>query len=191
MTIRYDGAMEQIVEAARRIAADRDKVFALLTDYGSLANWLPGVGSARELAREGDVVVAELTAPTLGAPNLVLEIVHSPPAVAHFTRVDQYRGEGTSGTWELTEVDDGVELRVRVRPGPALAGARGRRRLRDGLEKALEAIERGLESAITEESQAVENEGRRKVLEVTRNGDTVVVWHRGRIFELPRRTEGD
>ncbi len=181
--------MDHTIEAAVRLETDRDEAFARLTDYTRLGDWLPGVENARVLAREGDVVVAEVAAPGLAAPRLVLELVHSPPGLAHFTRVDQYRGEGTSGTWELTEEDGGVELRVRLRPGPSFAGARGRRRLRAGLEHALEMIRRGLEETASEPEPDVEAGGRRKILEVTRRGDTVVVWHRGKVFELPRRTE--
>jgi len=183
--------MDRSIEAAVRLGADRDEVFALLTDYPRLCEWLPGVESARVLAREGDVVVAEVAAPGLGAPTLVLELVHSPPGLAHFTRVDQYRGEGTTGTWELSEDNGDVELRVRLRPGPSFAGARGRKRLRAGLENALEAIRRGLKEKTAEPESESEVDGRRKILEVTRRGDTVVVWHRGKVFELPRRAEDD
>jgi len=183
--------MDRSIEAAVRLRADRDEVFALLTDYPRLCEWLPGVESAHVLAREGDVVVAEVAAPGLGAPTLALELVHSPPGLAHFTRVDQYRGEGTSGTWELSEDNGDVELRVRLRPGPSFAGARGRKRLRAGLENALEAIRRGLEEKTAEPETESEVDGRRKILEVTRRGDTVVVWHRGKVFELPRRAEDD
>ena len=183
--------MDRSIEAAVRLRADRDEVFALLTDYPRLCEWLPGVESARVLAREGDVVVAEVAAPGLAAPTLVLELVHSPPGLAHFTRVDQYRGEGTSGTWELSEDNGDVELRVRLRPGPSFAGARGRKRLRVGLENALEAIRRGLKEKTAEVESETKEDGRRKILEVTRRGDTVVVWHRGKVFELPRRVEDD
>ena len=181
--------MDLSIEATVRLKVDRDEVFERLTDYPRLGDWLPGVESARILAREGDVVVAEVVAPGLGAPRLVLELVHSPPGLAHFTRVDQYRGEGTSGTWELTADDDGVELRVRLRPGPTIAGARGRKRLRAGLEQALEAIRRGLKERTADPEAKAEVDGRRKILEVTRCGDTVVVWHRGKVFELPGRAE--
>jgi hypothetical protein len=183
--------MDRSIDGAVRLQADRDEIFDRLTDYPRLGDWLPGVESARVLAREGDIVVAELAAPGLGAPSLVLELVHSPPGLAQFTRVDQYRGEGTSGTWELTPDDDGVELRVQLRPGPAFSGARGRKRLRAGLEHALEAIRRGIEKASSQLEPQAEVEGRRKILEVTRRGDTVVVWHRGKVFELPRGAEDD
>jgi uncharacterized protein YndB with AHSA1/START domain len=181
--------MDRSIDAAVRLKADRDEVFARLTDYPRLNEWLPGVENARVLAREGDVVVAEVAALGLSAPSLVLELVHSPPNLVRFTRVDQYRGEGTSGTWELAEDEDGVELRVRLRPGPSYAGVRGSRRLRNGLEHALEAIRRGVEEIASEPEPEVEAEGRRKILEVTRRGDTVVVWHRGKIFELPPQAE--
>jgi uncharacterized protein YndB with AHSA1/START domain len=182
--------MDRSLEATVRLKGDRDEAFNCLTDYPRLCDWLPGVESARVLAREGDVVVAEVRAPGLGAPGLVLELVHSPPGLAHFTRVDQYRGEGTSGTWELIEEDDGeVELRVRLRPGQSFAGARGRKRLRAGLEKVIEAIRHGLEEKTAEPEIESEVDGRRKILEVTRRGNTVVVWHRGKVFELRRRAE--
>jgi hypothetical protein len=181
--------MDRSIDWAVRLEADRKEIFDRLTDYPRLGEWLPGVESARVLACEGDIVVAEVAAPGLGAPNLVLELVHSPPGRAQFTRVDQYRGEGTSGTWELVQVDDAVELRVRLRPGPSFAGGRGRKRLRAGLESALEAIRKGLENAEVETEAAVEEHDRRKILEVTRRGDTIVVWHRGKVFELSRRTE--
>jgi hypothetical protein len=181
--------MDRSIEASVRLKGDRDEAFDRLTDYPRLRDWLSGVETARVLAREGDVVVAEVKAPGLGAPGLVLELVHSPPGLAHFTRVDQYRGEGTSGTWELIEDKDGVELSVRLRPGPDFAGARGRRRLRAGLENALETIRRGLNERSAEPEIGAEADGRRKILEVTRHGNTVVVWHRGKVFELPSRAE--
>jgi hypothetical protein len=181
--------MDRSIEASVRLKCDRDEAFDRLTDYPRLCDWLPGVETARVLAREGDVVVAEVKAPGLGAPSLVLELVHSPPGLARFTRVDQYRGEGTSGTWELKEDDSGIELCVRLRPGPDFAGARGRKRLRAGLENTLETVRRGLNEKTDEPEIEAEADGRRKILEVTRRGNTVVVWHRGKVFELPRRVE--
>jgi hypothetical protein len=181
--------MDRNIEASVRLKCNRDEAFDRLTDYLRLRDWLPEVESARVLAREGDVVVAEVKAPGLGAPSLVLELVHSPPGLAHFTRVDQYRGEGTSGTWELKEDEGGVELCVRLKPGPTFAGARGRKRLRTGLENALQTIRRGLNERRTGTEIEAEVDGRRKILEVTRCGNTVVVWHRGKVFELPRRAE--
>jgi len=177
------------IEAAVHIDGDIDEIFARLTDYPNLKNWLPGVNGARVLVREGDVVVVEVAAPGLGAPSLVLELVHAPPAKAHFTRVDRYRGEGTTGLWALADSDtgSGAELRVRLQPGAGLVGLGGRRRFREGLEKALGAIRAGF----VEKKPEREVEGRRKILEVTRSGDTVVVWHRGEVFELPHRSAED
>jgi len=181
--------MDRSIEATVRLKCDRDEAFGRLTDYHHLRDWLPVVESARILAREGDVVVAEVSAPGLGAPSLALEIVHSPPGLAHFTRVDQYRGQGTSGTWELIEEEGGVELRVRLRPGPTVAGTRSLKRLRTGLENALGVICRGLNEKTDEPELETDVDGRRKILEVTRCGNTVVVWHRGKVFELPGRAE--
>jgi len=173
------------IEATVHIDGDIDEIYDRLTDYPNLKSWLPGVNEARVLAREGDVVVVEVAAPGLGAPSLVLELVHSPPARAHFTRVDRYRGEGTTGRWTLagSENGSGAELMVRLQPGAGLVGLGGRRRFREGLDRALEAISAGF----VEEKAEPESEGRRKILEVTRCGDTVVVWHRGEVFELPHR----
>ncbi len=175
--------MARTIEAAVHIDVDRDEVFARLTDYPNLKKWLPGLNDARVLAREGDVVVVEVTAPGLGVPSLVLELVHAPPSKAHFTRVDRYRGEGTTGLWALDEAKTGTgtELRVRLQPGAGLAGLGRRRTFREGLDTVLEAIRTGLVEKIPE------IESRRKILEVTRRGDSVVVWHRGEVFELPHR----
>jgi hypothetical protein len=176
------------IEAAVHIDGDIDDIFARLTDYPNLKNWLPGVDDARVLVREGDVVVVEVAAPRLGAPSLVLELVHAPPAKVHFTRVDRYRGEGTTGLWALGESGGGSELRVRLQPGAGLVGLGGRRKFRDSLNTALKAISAGF---VGQEPES-EAEGRRKILEVTRSGDTVVVWHRGEVYELPHRSaEGD
>jgi uncharacterized protein YndB with AHSA1/START domain len=183
--------MDRNVEGAIEIAADRDALFDRLTDYPRLAEWLPGVESARILAREGDVVVVELKASGLSAPSLVLEMVHSPPNLVHFTRVDRYRGEGTTGTWELADKHDGAELLASLRPGPSFASNRGRRNLKAGVDRALEAIRHGFEQMASEPEVQDEPDGRRKILEVTRRGDTVEVWYRGKVFELPRRAEDD
>lgn len=181
--------MGRTIEAAVHIDGDIDDIFARLTDYPNLKNWLPGLNDARVLVREGDVVVVEVAAPGLGAPSLVLELVHAPPAKVHFTRVDRYRGEGTTGLWALAESGDGSgsELQVRLQPGAGLVGFGGRRKFRDGLDTALEAIRAGF----VEEKPEPTADGRRKILEVTRSGDTVVVWHRGEVYELPRRSVED
>jgi uncharacterized protein YndB with AHSA1/START domain len=181
--------MDRKVEGAIEIAANRDDLFDYLTDYPRLAEWLPGVESARVLAREGDVVIVELAAPGLAAASLVLELVHSPPNLVRFTRVDRYRGEGTAGTWELAETAGGSELRASLRPGPSFASSRGRRHLKAGVERALEAIRRGIERMDSDNEAENEPDGRRKILEVTRRGDAVEVWYRGKVFELPRRRE--
>lgn len=177
--------MGRTIEAVVHIDGDIAEIFARLTDYPNLRNWLPGLNDARVLVREGDVVVVEVAAPGLGAPSLVLELVHAPPAKAYFTRVDRYRGEGTTGLWALAESEtgSGAELRVRLQPGAGLVGLGGRRRFREGLDRALEAISAGF----VEEKAEPESEGRLKILEVSRSGDTVVVWHRGQIFELSQR----
>jgi hypothetical protein len=177
------------IEAVVHVDGDIDEIFARLTDYANLKTWLPGVMDARVLVREGDVVVVEVTAPGLGAQSLVLELVHAPPTKAHFTRVDRYRGAGTTGSWALTASDtgSGTDFRVQLQPGAGLAGFGRRRRFREGLENVLEAIRTGLDEKMPDP----EPEGRRKILEVARSGDTVVVWHRGEVFELQRRTVGD
>ena len=181
--------MGRTIEATVHIDGDIDEIFTRLTDYPNLKSWLPGVDDARVLVREGDVVVVEVAAPGLGAPSLVLELVHAPPAKAHFTRVDRYRGEGTTGLWALAPSGSGAgtEFRVRLQPGAGLVGFGGRRKFRDGLETALEAIRAGFVEEKPESTAA----GRRKILEVTRSGDTVVVWHRGEIYELPHQSVED
>ena len=181
--------MGRTIEATVHIDGDIDEIFTRLTDYPNLKNWLPGVDDARVMVREGDVVLFEVAAPGLGAPSLVLELVHAPPAKAHFTRVDRYRGEGTTGLWALVPSGSGsgTELRVRLQPGAGLVGFGGRRKFRDSLNTALKAISAGF---VGQEPES-EAEGRRKILEVTRSGDTVVVWHRGEVFELPHRSAED
>jgi len=96
------------------------EVFAGLTSYARLIDWVPGLRSARVLAREGDIAVLELVTdgtaadPCQSTPQaqhgraeapagspLVLEIVETMPERLSFTQVDRFRGDGVSGTCEL------------------------------------------------------------------------------------------
>ena len=178
--------MERKVESSVRLEAEAGAVFDRLTDYANLTGLLPGVESARVLAREGDVAVLEIRAPELGAPKLVLELVHSPPDSIFFTRVDRYRGEGTSGSLQVSGTGRETDLQISLHPGADFAGSRARKRLRQSLDTVLEAVRRALRGTDLESDR---DGGRRKIPEITRRGDSMVVWHRGRVFELQRRTE--
>ena len=159
------------------------------SSIGDIVHTLPVLAALARGGSEVGWVVEPAGASLLDGQPLLSQVVHAPPAKAHFTRVDRYRGEGTTGLWALAPSGSGAgtEFRVRLQPGAGLVGFGGRRKFRDGLETALEAIRAGFVEEKPESTAA----GRRKILEVTRSGDTVVVWHRGEIYELPHQSVED
>jgi ribosome-associated toxin RatA of RatAB toxin-antitoxin module len=58
------------------IPADPALVYEILTDYDHMAEWMPQVSSARLLARDGDLTLAEITPASTEAPRFAMECIH-------------------------------------------------------------------------------------------------------------------
>ncbi len=158
--------------------AAREEVFAALAAAGAYRRWVPHVVHSRELAREGDIVIAELASLVYGGDRFVLELISTPPAAVAFTEVGQYRERGISGRFDLRQTGDGVEVSATLELRSGLFDLLVRRRLRETLAATLEALAK---RAGRREAPA----GRRsRRLEIRRTADGLRVWLDGKVYEL-------
>ena len=178
--------------AAARLEGTREELFAILTDYGRYAAWMPGVERSRVLVREGDVTVAEIEAPAWNSYPFNLELVRSPPDAVAYHQIDSVYRPAVSGRWDLGTTDPGVgastvEVRATLRLETPLLGLASRRRVRAALRAALDALgARRRQLASGRRAEAV----RRKLLEVVREDEGLRVWYLGETFLLPKADGG-
>jgi hypothetical protein len=172
------------------IRAPQSVVYSALAGYRQYEQWLPNVTRSRLLAREGELVIAELIAPPYGREKLVLEFVQSPQDSLVFTQVDRYRQDGIFGHFELGSADGGAGTLVRAtlgaRVGPHRLGCS--RRLRRVLESTLEALaDRALK--LLTSGLAEMPDQRAKLLEIRIAGSKVTMQVGGNTYELVRHRE--
>ncbi len=155
----------------------REEIFATLAAAGAYRRWVPHVVHSRELAREGDITIAQLASLVYGGDRFVLEMISTPPAAIAFTEVGRYREHGLSGRWDLRQTSDGVEVTATLELRSGLFDLLVRSRLSEVLGATLGALVKrvGRRSAPTE---------RRRRLEIRRTADGLRVWLNGKAYEL-------
>lgn len=165
----------------------REQVFAVLAEYASYADWMPGVTSAAVLHREEStgIVWAEFLSPALRPDKYVLEFVESPPGAIAFHEVGTYRARGLAGEWALEPAGDGEvrvrgALRWRTSPWRRLADRRVAGALLHGQ---LAAVQEAVALARGESGAAGPGQ---VVLDVIERDGTIEVTFRGQRYELRR-----
>lgn len=98
------------------IKATKEKVFDILSDYRSYADWTADVIDSTILAQDdlSGIVVAEFLSPALMDDKYVLEFVQLKPTSIEYKQVDQYGSRGLSGRWHIEE--------TRGQPGVTITG---------------------------------------------------------------------
>ena len=181
--------MLRTAEAAARLEGTREELFAIVTDYGRYAAWMPGVELSRVLVREGDVTIAELAAPAWNPYPFNLELVRSTPGTVEFRQTDSFRRPAVAGRWELGATDPGVGAStVEVRASlsletPALSLGSGRR-IRAVLGTSLDAL--GARRRQLAAGRPRAKAAKTKILEVVRGADGLEVWYLGETYVLPK-----
>ncbi len=181
--------MLRTVKASARIEGTREDLFAIITDYGRYATWLPGIEHAGLLAREGDVAIAEFRAPRWSHRTFNIELVHSPEGSVIFRQIDSLGRPDVEGSWKLGETEPGVgaatvlvELEMRVET--PLLGRMSRRRPRSATCAGLDAL--GSRRRHVASAMPAAAARKQKVLEVIRETDGLKVWYLGESYRLPR-----
>lgn len=174
-------------EASAYIRAPLAVVYSILTSYDLYSSWIPDITESRLLAREGDVAIAEFICPRYGRGKFTLEVIESPSTAINFSRIDHHR-VGLTGGWQLEEAQGGervvarADLRLDGWPHEVLL----RRAMGDVLERTLEALtERSTQvEAAIEAGEVAPGE---LILDLTHEGEDVVVRLRDQVFELRPR----
>jgi len=125
----------------------RDLVFAVLADFARYPEWLPAFSSTRTLAREGDVTLLEVRAPTLRRESAVFEVIVSPEEEIRFTQIGQPGKPEVAGRWHLwTEETPDLWIGLELRADIPLFQLGSWRRLHKAGAAALEAVEKRLDA---------------------------------------------
>lgn len=121
----------------RRIDAKPDEIWALLADFGSLADWVPSV-SHTTLTTGGDVGVGTTRRVQAGRIVLLEQIVDFEPGETLAYRIDGLPRvvRHAENRWRLTEVDGGTEVSI---TSTVDTGSRPPRRAIAGLVVAVQA----------------------------------------------------
>lgn len=167
-----------------RIPAARDDVFRVLTRIEDLPSWLSPVAGARLLAAEGDVRVVELVSGGAGGRRTVVELIEAEAESVLFAQVDRDRRRGVSGEARLRDAQGDTLVRVSLRVPSSPWRLDERRRLREGLTAALEALRRRCD-------RRERSSESRRLLSIRRgrNG-SLELWLEGRSYELVPRESG-
>ncbi len=182
--------MPRSAQLSTHLHGGRRELFAVLTDVDAYREWLPGVEHSQILAREGDIVVAELACPRYTPRVFTLEFLQTAPSSVVFQQIDSYGQPEVSGRWDLEEPEAGGS-QVLVRASLCLAAPFWRlgvrRRIRSVLSAALSALDercRHLGSEV-----AAEEGAKQKVLEVVREAAGLRIWYLGETFFLQKAEE--
>jgi hypothetical protein len=158
-------------------------VASVLADIERYREWLPGVERARVLASENETRVVEVAAARWGRGRSLFDVALQADGDVHFRQVGRFRGSGVSGVVDLTEVDEGVQLRVEVSaPMPGWFG-RARRDLARAVAEASHALDLRVQSAVLGTLTASSSRPR-SLLEVRRDDDGYRLWFQGKSWRL-------
>lgn len=160
-------------------AANRETVWALLTDLEQSATWLPGVTLSRVLTREGDISVIEVI---FAGTRRVLEVVQSPPNGARFEEVGRDGVGGVSGSWNLRDSgENGLVIEAEIRVSTPLLALGSGRKIRFALEQAAVAVVDKLRRPLTANLATY-----RRALALIRRGDVIEAHIGDDVIELLR-----
>lgn len=173
------------------IRAPQPVVYSALTGYRHFETWVPDVVRSRLFAREGELAIAELIAPSYGRDKLVLEFIETPPDSVVFTQVDRFRRDGVFGRFELAAADDAAGTLVTAVLGAKVGLLRLTcyKRLRKVLDRTLTALaDRALKVLASGLSEVPDQ--RAKILEIAIGGNEVSMRVGGATYDLVRRGRG-
>jgi len=178
---------------SNRVALPQESVFAALADFGSFAQWMPGVTHSRILAQEGDIVVAEFIWPALfQEQKFVLEFVNTPPKSVLYAQTAQYRQKGLSGRWDLAPAQDGggtvLTGEMRLWTGWRQVWS-NRQKLRHTLAQSLDAVGQRALALANQPELRKESGTRTNVLKVVKHPDGLDVCFFGDVYRLSKRPE--
>jgi ribosome-associated toxin RatA of RatAB toxin-antitoxin module len=170
-------------QSSLAIPADAALLYDILTDYDHLAEWMPQVSTARLLAREGDLSLAELT--LAGAENLqfAMECIHSPGHMVTWRPVET-NVPITEYQWTI-ESASGDSCRVSLalqRPGSVSRLSSGGRNGAPEAEQYLEALR--MQASVFLPFDPAAEPGSEKIFEIVETATGLVCWLQGRKYRL-------
>ncbi|HWC95869.1 MAG TPA: SRPBCC family protein [Candidatus Sulfopaludibacter sp.] len=164
------------------IPGDAALLYEVLTDYARLPEWLPQVTAAKLLAREGDLVLAELELAGGEATRVSMECIHSKDKEVSWLPVEE-EIPITGIQWGL-EPAAGGQCSVSLRVERPVSVARFSSAWRSLMEPAecLEALKNHVEIFLPDGILA--QSGCERVLEIVETDQGMICWLRGRKYKM-------
>ena len=108
------------------VATTPQRAWAVLTNFNSQADWAPDILQARVLSRQGQQLELQQTyraGYTFGLPiKARLAITETPPKGFTYRLIQGDRLNGLQGSWTITPVAGGVQLRHQMQVDPQVPG---------------------------------------------------------------------
>ena len=181
------GLLTNTRKAAMVFDCEPGLLYDVLTDYDGYAEWLPKVAQSKELAREGDLALAEFEVTFPAKERFVIECIH--------TRNKMILWRTIGGNipiwqveWTLTPAGEG-HTNVSLVVTGKFQRSSFLPKYRKFLEplKCLKALQLQISTFLPE--IAVTDEAGEKILELTETDQGVVCWIRGKKYVLKPESE--
>lgn len=183
------GLLTNTRKAARVFDCKASLLYDVLTDYDGYAEWLPKVARSKELAREGDLALAEFEVTLPAKERFVIECIHTRNKMVLWRTIG-----GNIPVWQvewtLTPAGEGqtnVSLVVTGKFQRTSFVPKYRKFLNPL--KCLKALHSQIATFLPE--IAVSDEEGEKILELTETDQGVVCWIRGKKYVLKPESEGN
>lgn len=184
------------LEKSVRIAASKESVFRVISDYERYPDWMPDMLRSKVISREGSRTVCAFNVGGLKRINYTLELEHQEYDAIRFRQVTgdlrHYQG-----MWRLESPPDASETlvvcRMEIDPGLPVPGWIVKRtiakQLSDNLQALKKRAESGIADAVPEEvehrpldQKEISKGEREKILEVVRRGQAFEIWFMGKRY---------
>ena len=168
--------------SASAIAGEPALLYEILTDYEQLGEWMPRIASGKLLAREGDLVLAELELKGGEASRFSMECIHSKDQMVVWRPIEN-KVSVAEVRWELAPTPEG-QCRVSMAVDRRFSLARPASFWSNLMnpQESLRALARQVSLFLPDVAPA-DAEGER-ILEITETQDGLTCWIQGKKFKL-------
>jgi len=168
-------------QSASVIPGDPALLYEILTDYEHLGEWMPRIAGGKLLAREGDLVLAELELKGRESSRFSMECIHSKDKMVVWRPIEN-KISAAEVRWEIVSTPEGrcrVSLAVDRRFSLARLAS-----FRSGLMnpgECLRALARQVSMFLPDAAPDTEGE---RILEITETQQGLACWIRGKKYKL-------
>lgn len=177
-----------MISSVLHLAASRERVFAVLTDYGSYSSWIPWCSRSAVLNSIGNRTDAELVLTSMRTISVTVRFDANPHHSLRFEMLRSSHLKAYSGEYRLMPAASGegtvVVSEIEIDAGatvPHFLLVRSVRRLLDELGVAIQS-RLHLQPAIGPQTAVPERKRNRRILQIARTSQGYRIWYLGRVY---------